>query len=80
MLVFKSRHTPDVKINETKINIGETVVYKLLTGETTRVKVTSEPTTHARCRSYGYEGVFSDDGKVGFADNARIISLVEAVE
>lgn len=74
-MIFKSRHTPNVKINETKIEIGETVTYRLQNGNVVDVEIKSEPMTHARCATYGYEGVFSDDGQLGFADNAKIESI-----
>jgi hypothetical protein len=74
MSVFKSRHTPGAKGDEICLSVGETVEYLLLDGSTVNVRVTSGRMKHNRCRTFGFEGVFSDTGEIGFADGARIVN------
>ena len=73
MMVFKSRHTPNVKAQEVKFEIGETVKYRLLNGDVVDVTIDSEPMMHDMCPTHGYEGIFSDTKERGFADCDRII-------
>lgn len=72
MMVFKSRHTPNVKAQDIKFELGEVVKYRLLDGTSVDVKIDSEPMTHDRCPTHGYEGYFSDNGERAFADCDRI--------
>ena len=73
MQVVRSRFTPGVKGDEVGFKIGETVKYKLLDGSIVDVRITSKRVAHKRCETFGFEGIFSDNGKNAFADGARII-------
>jgi hypothetical protein len=72
--VFKSRHTPKAKGYEIDFQLGESVKYQLLNGVIINVVIVSERMTHDQCKTFGYEGIFSDTGEIGFADGERIIS------
>ena len=73
MQVFRSRFTPGVLGDEVDLKIGETVKFELLNGKTVDVEICSGRMKHARCETFGFEGIFSDDGQKAFADGKRII-------
>lgn len=73
MGVYRSRHTPGVKASEILISIGEVVQFQTLSGKTIDVRITSGKLGHVRCPTFGYEGIASDTGELGFFDVERIV-------
>lgn len=71
--ITKSRHTPGLRnARDVCLQIGDEVTYRLLSGDTVKVTITSTLKRHIN-GAYGYEGVFANTATLGFADELRII-------
>lgn len=73
MQVFSSRFTPGVKGFDVHFLKGEVVKYQMKNGDIIDIIIDSERMKHEECENYGYEAIYSDDGKRYFADGGRII-------
>lgn len=71
MRIFKSRFTPDAYGDEVKLEIGETVTYRFLSGRVTNVIIDSERMAHDECPYLGYEAI--DDGERIFISGRDLI-------
>lgn len=73
MNVFKSRFTPNLKNGKgVEFQIGETIDYKYLNGDTVQATIVSDYCQHDN-GCYGYEATMSDDNTTCFIDEERII-------
>lgn len=72
--IFKSRFTPGVIASKIRLEIGETVKYKLQDGTVIDAIIKSKKMTHRQCPSFGYEALMLDNNTVGFIDVSRIVS------
>lgn len=74
MQILKSKYTPGAKGYEVGFSKGEVVEYQLQNGNVIDITIDSERMKHNMCKTFGYEAIFSDDGKRYFADGEKIIN------
>lgn len=68
MQIYKSRYTPGLKNGkDVAFNKGEKVKYRTRLGECVEIIIDSERVIHDETGLYGYEAIFTDDGKRYFA-------------
>lgn len=73
MQITCSKYTPGVKGYNVGFEIGEIVKYQLASGDVIDIRIDSPRMTHNMCKTYGFEAIFSDDGKRYFADGEKIV-------
>ena len=72
-MIFKSRFTPGLQTAEdVALAPGDKVLYKLQDGSEIGVTIKSPYSRHDN-GAYGWEGVFEDDGQLGFVDETRVV-------